>query len=154
MQSDEEKDFAAMKREALAQSLESQYSFENYKYSLAGAFWGLVTGVIMGYSLPQEKMANNEWLNKNKIITGAQYPTKIFRHVMFSTFTMLGTATGACIDFVRTHKRIAARHALEQSIPVGKEQEAETDTDNVANVTKMQDMVVSRKQIEPSHKTR
>ncbi|MBW4597530.1 MAG: hypothetical protein KME46_32695 [Brasilonema angustatum HA4187-MV1] len=147
MQSKEEKEFARMKPEALAEAPKKQFTFENYKYIMAGSFWGLMTGIVMGHTLPQEKIANNKWINKY-FKTAAEYPPSIFQQSIYSMFTMLGTLVGGITQLVKDKDKTAEPHAAEARTQAAllSEPEFVDNSNNITPNTKMQDGVMSRRQ--------
>lgn len=76
-----------------------RFSFERWKYTLAGSFWGMVFGIVWGvYS--KNWVANNAFLNKH-FTTGADLPDNIYGPRTVGMSALAGTVIGGCIDFVK-----------------------------------------------------
>lgn len=80
-----------------------RFSFERWKYTLAGNFWGCLFGLCWGF-ISQKWVAGNAFLNKH-FVTGADLSANIYVPRVVGMSTMLGGVIGGVIDIIRDFRR-------------------------------------------------
>lgn len=133
----------------------AEFGFERWKFTLAGSFWGMLTGIAAAYLIPQTWVKNNKTLNKY-FTTGAQYSEKIYAPRTTGMFAVIGTVIGGIVDFFRDIKRPTEAEYTHKIQELRQQETTPPDGDlpPVETNARMQERVAERRQEASHHWTR